>query len=96
MNATEETGLLEAELERCKQDLQEDLLLIETKLHRTRVRFRPAHFIGEKALFAVCASLLLGFVLAYWDIPFEDIGKPVARTMLTTVGRQMAVRALRG
>jgi len=41
-------------------------------------------------------GLLLGFAFGYWDVPFEDIGKPVARTMLTTVGKQIAVRAIKG
>jgi hypothetical protein len=34
--------------------------------------------------------------LGYWDVPLEDIGKPVARTMLATVGRQIAVHAIKG
>jgi hypothetical protein len=96
MSTTEETHWLEAELERCKQDLQEDLSQIENKLHRTRARLRPATFIGEKALLVLSASIALGFLLGYWDVPFEDIGKPVARTMLTTVGKQIAVRAIKG
>jgi len=41
-------------------------------------------------------GLLLGFAFGYWDVLFEDIGKPVARTMLTTVGKQIAVRAIKG
>jgi len=96
MSITEETHWLEAELERCKQDLQEDLSQIENKLHQTRTRLRPTTFIGEKALLVLSVSLVLGFVFGYWDIPFEDIGKPLARTMLTTAGRQIAVRAIKG
>ncbi len=96
MSITEETHWLEAELERCKRDLQDDLSQIENKLHQTRARLRPTTFIGEKALMVLSVGLLLGFAFGYWDVPFEDIGKPVARTMLTTVGKQIAVRAIKG
>jgi hypothetical protein len=96
MSVTEETHWLEAELERCKQDLQEDLSQIENKLHRTRARLRPTTFIGEQALLVLGISFMLGFILGYSDIPFEDIGKPVARTILTTVGRQLAARVIKG
>ena len=41
-------------------------------------------------------SFAIGFVLGYWDVPVEDIGKPMARTMATTVERQIAVRAIKG
>jgi hypothetical protein len=92
----EQAHLLEAELERSKQDLQEHLFQIEDKLHRTRVRLRPATFIGDKVFLALGISFVLGFALGYWDIPVADIGKPVARTVLTTVGRHIATRAIRG
>lgn len=96
MSIAEDTHWLEAELERSKQDLQEDLSQIENKLHQTRARLRPTTFISEQALLVLSVSFALGFILGYWDVPFEDIGKPVARTMLTTVGRQIAVRAIKG
>lgn len=96
MSTSEETLWLEAELERCKHDLQQDLSQIENKLRQTRVRLRPTTLIGEKALLMLSVSFGLGFVLGYWNVPFEDIGKPVARTMLATVGRQIAVRAIKG
>jgi hypothetical protein len=96
MSTNEETHWLEAELERCKQDLHQDLSQIEYKLHHTRARLRPTTFIGEKALMVLSLSFALGFILGYWDVPIEDIGKPVARTMMATVGRQIAVRAIKG
>jgi hypothetical protein len=92
----EEAHQLEAELERSKHDLQEHLFQIENKLHQTRVRLRPTNFIGDKVFLALGISFVLGFALGYWDIPVADIGKPVARTVLTTVGRQIATRAIRG
>jgi hypothetical protein len=96
MSTSEETHWLEAELERSKQDLHQDLSQLENKLHQTRARLRPATFIEEKALLVLSLSFALGFVLGYWNVPIEDIGKPVARTMATTVGRQIAVRAIKG
>jgi hypothetical protein len=96
MSVNEETHWLEAELERSKHDLQEDLTQIENKLQRTRTRLRPSTFLGDNALIILSISFAVGFALGYWDVPIRDIGKPVARTMLTTVGRQLAVRAIRG
>jgi hypothetical protein len=92
----EEAHQLEAELERSKHDLHEHLFQIESKLHQTRVRLRPTTFIGDKVFLALGISFVLGFALGYWDIPVAEIGKPVARTVLTTVGRQIATRAIRG
>jgi hypothetical protein len=96
MSTNEETHWLEAELERSKHDLQQDLTQIENKLHQTRVRLTPATFLRDKALIVLGISFALGFALGYWDVPIGDIGKPVARTMLITAGRQLAVRAIKG
>ena len=96
MSTSEETQSLEAELERYKQDLHQDLSRIENKLHQTRARLRPTAFIGEKALLVLSFSFALGFILGYWDVPIEDIGKPVASTMAATVGKQIAVHAITG
>jgi hypothetical protein len=96
MGTSEETHWLEAELERCKHDPQEDLSQIENKLQQTRARLRPTTFLGERALMVLGVSFALGFALGYWDVPIGDIGTPIARTMLTTVGTQLAVRAIKG
>lgn len=96
MSSTKEMHWLEAELERSRHDLQEDLSHIEIKLHKTGARLRPATFIGDKALMLLGVSLALGFAIGYWDVPIGEIGKPVARTMLTTVGKQMVARAIKG
>ena len=96
MSTSEETDWLESELERCKHDLQEDLSQIENRLQQTRARLRPATFMEDKALLLLGVSFVLGFAFGYWDVPLGDIGKPVARTMLTTMGKQIAVRAIKG
>src|SRR5437870_439953 len=96
MSTNEETHWLEAELERSKHDLHQDFTQIEHKFHQTRARLTPRAYLGDKALLLVGIGFALGFVLGYWDVPIGDIGKPVARTMLTTVGRQLAVRAIKG
>jgi hypothetical protein len=47
MSTTEETHWLEAELERSKHDLRQDLSQIESKLQKTRARLRPATFLSD-------------------------------------------------
>jgi hypothetical protein len=96
MSITEETHWLEAELEQTKRNLQDNLWQIASKLHQTRDRLKLTSVVQEKLLPALGASLLFGLLLGYWDIPFEDVGKPVARAMLTTAGKQIAARVIRG
>jgi hypothetical protein len=96
MSTTEETHHYEIELELSKHDFREDLSQIRQRLHETRARLSPTHTIGEKSLSISVLGLLVGFVLGYRNLPFGDIGKPLARTMLTTVGKQIAVRAIGG
>ena len=94
MSITEETHQCEIELELSKHDFQEDVSQIGQKLHETRVSLSPTHVVGEKPLLISALGLLVGFVLGYWELPFGKIGKPIARTMLTTVGEQVAARAI--
>ena len=96
LSTSEETHWLETELERSRHDLQEDLSQIESKLQQTRARLKPATFIGDNTLLLLGVGFVLGFALGYWDVPIGEITKPVARTMLTTVGRRMIVRAIKG
>jgi hypothetical protein len=96
MSTTEETHQCEIELELSKHDFHEDLSQIGQTLHKTRVRLSPTHVIEDKSLFISALGLLVGFVLGYRNLPLGDIGKPLARTMLTRVGKQIAVRAIGG
>ena len=94
MSTTEETHQCEIDLELSKHDFREDLSQIGQRLHETRVRHSPTHVIGKKPLLISVLGLLVGFVLGYRNFPFVDIGKPLGRSMLTTVGKQIAVRAI--
>jgi hypothetical protein len=96
MSTTEETHQCEIELELSKHDFHEDLSQIGQKLHETRVRLSPTHVIEEKSLLISALGLLVGFVLGYRNLPLGDIGKPLARTMLTMVAKQIAARAIGG
>ena len=96
MNTTEETHQCEIELELSKHDFHEDLSQIGQKLHETRARLSPTHVIEEKSLLISALGLLVGFVLGYRNLPLGDIGKPLARTMLTMVTKQIAARAIGG
>jgi hypothetical protein len=86
MSTTEETHQCEIELELSKHDFQEDVSQIGRKMHETRVRFSLTHVLGEKPLLISALGLLVGFVLGCWDL--GNIGKPMARTMLTGVGNK--------
>lgn len=96
LSTAEQTQWLEAELERSRHDLKEDLSHIELKLQQTRARLRPATFIADKALILLGVSLALGFAIGYWDVPIGEVSRPVARTMLATVGKQVVARAIKG
>ena len=96
MSTSEETHQCEIELGLSKHDFHEDLSQIGQKLHETRVRFSPTHIIGEKSLLISALGLLVGFILGYRNRPLGDIGKPLARIMLTRVAKQVAARAIGG
>jgi len=94
MSTTEETHQCEIELELSKHDFQEDVSQIGQKLHETRVSLSPTHVVGEEPLLISALGLLVGFVLGYWESPVRKDRQPIARTMLTTVGKQVAARAI--
>jgi hypothetical protein len=95
MSVTKNTHWFEAELEQSKRNLHEDLAQMATRLHQTRVRLMPKSSLGAKPLPLLGIGLLSGLLLGYWNIPFQDIGQPIARAMLVTAGKQIAVRAIR-
>jgi hypothetical protein len=54
------------------------------------------YLIGERVLFMSALGLLAGVVLGYRNLPLGDIDRPLALTMLTIVGKQIAARTIGG
>jgi|GEM_PF-2389214 hypothetical protein len=96
MTTGEGTQWLEAELEKSKDDLRRDLVQIERKLQRARARLQPANLLGNKAPTILGCAFILGFAICYCGVTLRDLGRPVARTMLTTFGRRLAIQAITG
>jgi hypothetical protein len=96
VNANEEKRGLESDLEDEKEDLREDIARINTKLKETRANLSPAKLVQERVFLLSGLTLGLGFALGYRGVPVEEIGRPVARTILTTAGKQAVTQAIRG
>jgi hypothetical protein len=96
MNLSEEMHRLESDLAREKDDLRQDVTRINNKLKATRANLKPAKLLEGRLFLLSSLTLGLGFSLGYRGVPVEQIGGPIARTMLTTVGKQAAIRAIRG
>ena|SRR6266568_339143 len=96
MNASEEICQLESDLEHEKKDLREDVIRINNKLRDTRANLSPAKLVEGRIFLLSGLTLGLGFALGYRGVPVEKIAGPVARTMLTTAGKQAAMQAIRG
>jgi hypothetical protein len=95
ISLAEETHWLEDQLEKSKNDLRRDLIQIQRKLQQTGARLRPATFLGDKSELILGVAFALGFALGYWDVALKDLGKPVARAMLTTVGSRLALSVIK-
>jgi hypothetical protein len=96
MNGSEEIQRLESDLEHEKEDLREDVTRINNKLKKTRANLSPAKLVQGRVFLLSGLTLGLGFALGYRGVPIEDIGRPVARTILTTAGKQAATQAIKG
>jgi len=96
MNGSEEIHRLESDLEHEKEDLREDVTRINNELKKTRANLSPAKLVQGRVFLLSGLTLGLGFALGYHGVPIEEIGGPVARTMLTTAGKQPAIQAIRG
>lgn len=96
MANSEDIRRLESELAHEKADLREDASQINDKVQETRAQLSPTNFVRDNVLLLSGVALGLGFVLGYRGVPVEEIAKPAARTMLSTAGKQAAVRAVRG
>jgi hypothetical protein len=87
---------LAAELESAKADLRHDLAQVRHKAQQTRAELSPANFVRDKLWLVAGVAFALGLVLGYRRVPLDEIAKPAARTILSTAGKQAAVRAIRG
>jgi hypothetical protein len=96
MHASKEIRRLESDLEHEKEDLRQDVIRINNKLRTTRGDLSPAKFVRGRVFLLSGMTLGLGFALGYRGVPVEEIGGPVARTMLTTAGKQAVIQAIRG
>ena len=107
MSASQERRELESELENRKRELREDAAQISGKIEDTKAKLSPTNVVKERPLFALGAALLLGFAFGYLLIrrklpveaeaqaAAEHLGKPIARGMLPTAGKEVTMRAMR-
>jgi hypothetical protein len=96
MHAIEEIRRLESDLEHEKEDLREDITRISNKLKATRANLGPTKLVQGRVFLLSGLTLGLGFALGYRGVPVEEIGGPVARSMLATAGKQATIRAIKG
>ena len=107
MSASQERRELESELENRKRELREDAAQISGRIEDTKAKLSPTNVVKERPLLALGAALLLGFAFGYLLIrrklpvkaeaqaAAEHLGKPIARGMLPTAGKEVAMRAMR-
>jgi len=95
MHAVEEIGRLEADLLHEKEDLRKDFIRINNKLKATRNDFSPTTIVKNRLILLSGLTLGLGFALGYRDVPIEEIGGPIARSILATAGKQAAIHAIK-
>jgi hypothetical protein len=96
MNGNEQIRRIESDLEHEKEDLRKDVTRINNKLKTTRANLSPAKLVQGRVFLLSSLTLGLGFALGYRGVPVEEIGGPVARTLLTTAGKQAAIQAIKG
>jgi hypothetical protein len=94
MNDSKNVHGLESDLQDEKRDLRQDLAEIADKARETRAELNPMNLVREKIFLLSGWALVLGFALGYRRFPIEDVGKPVARTVLSSVGKQAGKRAV--
>jgi hypothetical protein len=94
MNDSKNVHRLESDLQNEKQDLRQDLEEIAEKARETRAELNPMNLVREKIFLLSGLALALGFALGYRRFPIEDVGKPVARTVLSSIGKQAGKHAV--
>ena len=95
MNDSKNVHGLESDLRDEKRDLRHDLDEIAEKARETRAELNPMNLVREKIFLLSGLALALGFALGYRRFAIEDVGKPVARKMLSSIGKQAGKRSTR-
>jgi hypothetical protein len=96
MSASEDVHRLQSQLEHQKSDLREHTSQINEKLQEARAQLSPTKVVQQRIFLLSGLAFALGFALGYRGVAVEEFGKPVARAVLTTSGKQAATRAIRG
>ena len=96
MHEVEEISRLETDLHQNKEDLRKDFITINNKLKAVRTVFSPTTIVKNRLILLSGLTLGLGFALGYRDVPIEQIGGPVARSILATAGKKVAIQAIKG
>lgn len=108
MSPSDDIRKLESELENRKRDLREDAAQISSKIDEVKAKVSPTSLIRQRPFLAAGAALLLGFAYGYFVIgrklpveaeaqsAIEHLGKPITRGALPTLGKETAIRAVRG
>src|SRR5690242_20111141 len=106
MSASEEVHRLESELEIRKQHLREDAGQIRHKIDETKAELSPTNLVRKRSYLALVAALSAGFAAGYFlewrkiepkqvaGPVLEHIGKPAARSIVTTAGKHLAANAI--
>src|SRR5438270_6884648 len=108
MSTSQQIRQLESELEAGQRDLREDTSQIKHKIEETKAKLSPTKFVRERAILvsgvALLSGVALGYLLGRRELPVEAVaqpavehlGKPIARRMLTTAGKEAVTHAIRG
>jgi hypothetical protein len=109
MSTSEHIRELESELEASRRDLRADASHISDKIDDTKAQLSPTNFVRDRIMLVLGVAVLVGFGAGYLlgrrpelatevvaPSAIEHLGKPIARRMLMTAGREAATRAIRG
>jgi hypothetical protein len=107
MSTNEEIRRLETELEINRQHFREDTAEIRHKIDQTKAELSLTNLVRKRVLLALVAAVSTGFAVGYfldWQFSpkqvagpvLEHIGKPAARSIVTTAGKELVMNSIRG
>jgi ElaB/YqjD/DUF883 family membrane-anchored ribosome-binding protein len=108
MSTSEDKRQLESELKASTHDLREAAAQISSKIDETKAKLSPINLVRERPILSSGVALVLGLTLGYLlgrrklsveaatQSAVEHLGKPIARQILRTAGREATMRAIRG